>query len=206
MKKGVKNIARTINFSSHQNCVRPQQIQKLVSAEVLINSCTKVGPESACYSTNRPVTIKVCTRRDIKRTCLPKLCDCPQELSSEVNDYRVMGWMTFIFKTAVAAGLTYWTTVEGVWGDCDQIEKLYYRIITTIDPVLPGRSESENLQLPHMENIKYSATEMYNRTVVKFITAVASIPLAIQSKIDNMLIQCDTSENTDHWNQDKVLN
>lgn len=58
-----------------------------------------------------------------------------------------MGWMIFILKSAVAAGLIYWTTAEGVWGNCDQTEKLYYRIITTIVPALPGRSESENVSL-----------------------------------------------------------
>lgn len=53
--------------------------------------------------------------------------------------------------------------------------------------------------------MKYSATEMYNRAVVKFIGAVSSVPLAIQNKIDNMLFQCDTSENTDQLNQEKDL-
>lgn len=73
MKKGIRNISRTINFSSLKDCVRPQYVQKLVSAEVITNSCPKVGPATASYSISRPVTIRVCTRRDVERTCPPKV-------------------------------------------------------------------------------------------------------------------------------------
>ena len=65
MKIGVRNIAHKVNASSLKSCVRPGNVQKLVSAEVK----PKIHPGNTPYETFRPVNIRICTRKDMERTC-----------------------------------------------------------------------------------------------------------------------------------------
>lgn len=76
MKRGTKCIAQTINLSNPETCIRPKRIQKLVGAEVM-QPCPGTGGSS--YWTPRPVPIKICTRRDMQRTCPPKVRPNPMK-------------------------------------------------------------------------------------------------------------------------------
>lgn len=43
--------------------------------------------------------------------------------------------MNNIVKAGIFAGLVYWTSAEGFWGDAQESEGLYRRIMFTISPV-----------------------------------------------------------------------
>lgn len=72
MKRGSKCVAQTINLSNPETCIRPKRIQKLVSADAMQPCPTMTGPASS-YWTPKPVAIRICTRKDMQRTCPPKV-------------------------------------------------------------------------------------------------------------------------------------
>lgn len=71
MKRGARYIAQTINLSDPKTCVRPS-VQRLVSEDKDFN--VDVNHESNYCA--RPVSIKVCTRKDMKERCPPKVNEC----------------------------------------------------------------------------------------------------------------------------------
>ncbi|KZC06467.1 hypothetical protein WN55_10378 [Dufourea novaeangliae] len=131
MKRGTKCIARTINLSNPETCIRPRRVQKLIDAETM-QPCPSTGPST--YWTPRPIAVKVCTRRDMQRTCPPKLCDCPPKAPPKTLGQKVCGAVLFLLKSGVMVGLVYWTHSEGLWGSSTDVEDLYHRILATVWP------------------------------------------------------------------------
>lgn len=71
MKRGAQCLVQTINLSKPKTCVKPEQIQKLVSADVTASTPASDGTSKRWIP--RTVTVKVCTRRDMRRSCPPKV-------------------------------------------------------------------------------------------------------------------------------------
>ncbi|XP_033177878.1 uncharacterized protein LOC100746026 isoform X1 [Bombus impatiens] len=138
MKRGTRCVAQTINLSNPETCVRPKRIQKLVHADMM-QPCPSIVAGGSSYWTPRPVPIKICTRKDMQRTCPPKLCECPQKTSPKTSGYRFCNILLFLVKSSIAAGLVYWTHTEGLWGSSADVEDLYRRIMATIAPTLDDR-------------------------------------------------------------------
>ncbi|XP_046751139.1 uncharacterized protein LOC124414206 [Diprion similis] len=130
MRKGSQCIARTINLSSPRNCASPRQVQKLINADVM----TTCPDSRSSYVSPRPVPVRVCTRRDVERTLPPKLCECSQKLPPETLVQKLRRLANGVLKSGIAAGLVYWTTAEGVWGDAEETEILYGRIVKSVAP------------------------------------------------------------------------
>ena len=62
-------------------------------------------------------------------------------------------WINLAIKGAIAGGLVYWTSAEGIWGDSSQTEDLYYRMAETVAPVLS--------EFPELDEVIYSTIQSY---------------------------------------------
>ncbi|KAG7204127.1 hypothetical protein KM043_001975 [Ampulex compressa] len=196
MNRGSKCIAQTINLSNPKSCVRPKRVQKLVSADAS-EPCANTTESSGSYWTPRPVPVKVCTRKDMLRTCPPKLCDCPEKTRPKTTGGRLCGALVFLVKGAVTAGLVYWTYSEGLWGDGAQTEDLYYRMLSTVAPSLPNAPDLNNMRLPHLESLKYSLLQHYNRAVFKIMDLVVWAPLTFRERLQDYLSALEEEDATD---------
>ncbi|XP_072748571.1 uncharacterized protein [Anoplolepis gracilipes] len=178
MKRSTKCIAQTINLSNPKTCVKPK-VQKLVSTDTDSRS-------DSSRTTNwiaRPVTVKICSRKDVQQKCPPKLhtAVCLEKPLS--SGERFCGIAMYLLKGAIAAGLIYWTYVEGLWGNSSETEDLYYRIMSEISPT----------DRPvHLEGIKYSMSETYNRALVKCMDIIVGVPLEMHRKLRE-LFSCDVT-------------
>ncbi|XP_043273327.1 uncharacterized protein QIL1 [Venturia canescens] len=190
MKRSAKTIARTINLSQPKSCERPSPVRKLVSADIA-EPCPTLGNS---YQTPRPVTVRICTRKQLERTCPPKLCDCPPKDETPAGRKIIGTWAKLLSKGAIAGGLVYWTSAEGVWGDSTETEDLYYRIVATVAPVLPELPDLQEMKLPHLESVKHTIYEAYNHFVCSAIGGLVEIPSAIKDKVMNALFPCDNSD------------
>lgn len=86
MKRGTKCIAQTINLSNPESCIRPKKIQKLVGMDAM-QPCPRTTADTGSYWTSRPVTVKICSRRDVQRTCQPKVRS-PVKKQSKVSSLQ----------------------------------------------------------------------------------------------------------------------
>ncbi|XP_054010795.1 uncharacterized protein LOC128893677 [Hylaeus anthracinus] len=187
MKRGTKCIAQTINLSNPETCIRPRQIQKLVDAEVM-QPCPTSG---SSYWTPRPVAVKVCSRRDMQRTCPPKLCDCPPKAPPKTVGQKFCKALLFVLKSGIAAGLVYWTHSEGLWGSSADVEDLYCRIMTTIAPALPEEYNGNDIKLPRMGLFKYRMIQRYNRMVFTIMNSIVSTSVKVREQLQRILITQD---------------
>ncbi|XP_076764149.1 uncharacterized protein LOC143431361 [Xylocopa sonorina] len=187
MKRGTKCVARTINLSNPETCVRPKRIQKLVEPDVL-HPCPNAAGSGASYWTPRPVTIKICTRKEMERTCPPKLCDCPQKVPANTVGQRLRRALVFLLKSGIAAGLVYWTHSEGLWGSSDDVEDLYRRIMITIG------SDPDQIELPRVSEYKYRMTERYNRAVFTIINYIVAASTMLRSKVGGITADVEPPE------------
>ncbi|XP_070166953.1 uncharacterized protein [Polyergus mexicanus] len=200
MKRGTKCIAQTINLSNPKTCVRPK-VRKLVGADA--DSCCDSN-ETTDYWTARPVAVKVCSRKDMRGKCPPKvqisdrLCKTVRPEKSLSSGERFRGIATCLLKGTVAAGLIYWTWAEGLWGDSTETEDLYYRIISTFSP------NDESVQLPHLEGIRYSISEAYNRALVKCMDIIVGVPLEMYQKLRDLLFPCDVTRGTEEADAKRI--
>ncbi|EZA60256.1 hypothetical protein X777_13345 [Ooceraea biroi] len=191
MKRGTRCIAQTINLSDPKTCVRPT-VQRLVSADKDSRTDTN---RASNYCAPRPVTIKVCTRQDTQRKCPPKLCDCPAQLPPLSSGEKLCRLVMFLMKGAICTGLIYWTCSEGFWGDSTKTEDLYYRMMRSIAHAIDGRPPDAS-DLPHLDRMKYSALQVYNRMVVRCMDIIVSVPLEMHRKLRTILFPCDSAEKT----------
>ncbi|XP_029670679.1 uncharacterized protein LOC115239943 [Formica exsecta] len=191
MKRGTKCIAQTINLSNPKTCVKPK-VQKLVSADA--DSCSDSN-QTTDYWTARPVAVKVCSRKDMQGKCPPKLCKTVRPEKPLSSGERFCGIATCLLKGTIAAGLIYWTWAEGLWGDSTETEDLYYRIISTFSP--NDQPVNKNVQLPHLEGIRYSMSEAYNRALVKCMDIIVGVPLEMHRKLRDLLFPCDVTRGTE---------
>ncbi|GAB1862356.1 MICOS complex subunit MIC13 [Camponotus japonicus] len=185
MKRGTKCIAQTINLSNPKTCVRPK-VQKLVGADA---DSRPDSNRTTDYWTARPVAVKVCSRKDMQQKCPPKFrAVSPKKPLSSAE--RFCGIAMCLLKGSIVAGLIYWTYTEGLWGDSTETEDLYYRIMSTIFPT------DESAQLPHLEGIRYSMSEAYNRALVKCMDIIVGVPLEMHRKLRDLLFPCDVTRGT----------
>jgi len=131
---------------------------------------------------------------------------------------RFCGIAMCLLKGSIVAGLIYWTYTEGLWGDSTETEDLYCRIMSTIFPTdesvnkhrvfflnyrdpLPRFLEYRDTfypqaQLPHLEGIRYSMSEAYNRALVKCMDIIVGVPLEMHRKLRDLLFPCDVTRGT----------
>ncbi|XP_076666408.1 uncharacterized protein LOC143367999 [Andrena cerasifolii] len=189
MRRGTKCIAQTINLSNPETCIRPKRIQKLVGAEVM-QPCPGAGGSS--YWTPRPVSIKICTRKDMQRTCPPKLCDCPQKMQAKSANQKLCRSLLFLLKSSIAAGLVYWTHSEGLWGSSAEVKDLYCRILATIAPVLPDEYTDHDIELPCVGELKYNIIQKYNRAVCTIASYIVDASTKLQQQFRELVTpQCE---------------
>ncbi|XP_029045717.2 uncharacterized protein LOC114877375 [Osmia bicornis bicornis] len=184
MKRGSKCIAQTINLSNPETCIRPKRIQKLVEAEAMQPCPSHVGSAGPSYWTPRPVAIKICTRKDMQRTCPPKLCDCPQMVPRKTTAQRLCRALIFLLKSSIAAGLIYWTNSEGLWGSSADVEDLYYRLMATISP---SSSEDKEIQLPRFGAFKYRMIQTYNHAVFAIMSCILDTSTMLREQLRRIL-------------------
>ncbi|XP_076234956.1 uncharacterized protein LOC143179543 [Calliopsis andreniformis] len=187
MKRGTKCIAQTINLSNPETCIRPKRIQKLVEAEVM-QPCPSTGPGGSSYWTPRPVPIKICSRRDMQRTCPPKLCDCPQKTRPRTAGQKLCNALLFLLKSGIAAGLVYWTHSEGLWGTSADVEDLYCRIMDTIRPAL---SNNNDVEIPRLGEFRYAIIQKYNHAVYAITSCIIDTSAKLQQQLQEFLASRD---------------
>ncbi|XP_025264588.1 uncharacterized protein LOC112637978 [Camponotus floridanus] len=193
MKRGTKCIAQTINLSNPKTCVRPK-VQKLVGADA---DSRPDSNRTTDYWTARPVAVKVCSRKDMQQKCPPKFRAVPPEKPLSRAE-RFCGIAMCLLKGSIVAGLIYWTYTEGLWGDSTETEDLYYRIMSTIFPT------DESVQLPHLEGIRYSMSEAYNRALVKCMDIIVGVPLEMHRKLRDLLFPCDVTGGTEEAHAKRI--
>ncbi|XP_076392488.1 uncharacterized protein LOC100881368 [Megachile rotundata] len=184
MKRGSKCIARTINLSNPETCIRPKRIQKLVEA---MQPCPSHVGTGSSYWTPRPVAIKICTWKDMRRTCPPKLCDCSPKAPSKTAGQRLCVALLFLLKSSVAAGLVYWTNAEGLWGSSDEAEDLYYRLMGTIAAIFSDDYDSDQIELPRVGEFKYRMIQTYNRAVFMVMNCIVETSIKLREQIRYIL-------------------
>ncbi|CAL7951218.1 unnamed protein product [Xylocopa violacea] len=189
MKRGTKCVARTINLSNPETCVRPKRIQKLVGPEAS-HSCPN-GTGASTYWTPRPVPVKICTRKDMERTCPPKFCECPRKVPTSTIGQRLRRALFFLLKSGIAAGLVYWTRSEGLWGSSEDVEDLYRRIMLTIGPAL---AEGEQIELPRVSEYKYRIIERYNRCVFTLINYIVAASTTLRTQLGRITADAESPE------------
>ncbi|XP_006608072.1 uncharacterized protein LOC102678329 [Apis dorsata] len=197
MKRGTKCVAQTINLSNPETCIRPKRIQKLVSADTMQPCPTMTGPASS-YWTPKPVAIRICTRKDMQRTCPPKVCDC-QPKKRRTFGQRFCTILLFFLKSSIAAGLVYWTRSEGLWGSSAEVEDLYRRIMATISPSNDFedycRAEREDIELPRFNQIKYKLIKKYNQAVFTVMNCILNASTALRNQLQRLMVpESDKSE------------
>ncbi|CAK9822806.1 hypothetical protein ANTRET_LOCUS1262 [Anthophora retusa] len=192
MKKGTKCVAQTINLSNPQTCIRPKRIQKLVQANVM-QPCPAVSGTGPSYWTPRPVTIKICSRKDMQRTCPPKLCDCPPKAPPKSLAQRLCRALLFLLKSGIAAGLVYWTHSEGLWGSSADVEDLYRRIMATIGPVLQDGYDSDEVKLPSMREFKHKMIQKYNDVVFTVMSCLVNVPTKLCERLESLMAGAEDS-------------
>ncbi|XP_076656815.1 uncharacterized protein LOC143361362 [Halictus rubicundus] len=183
MKRGTKCIAQTINLSNPETCVRPKKIQKLVDAET--QPCPRKG--SSSYWTPRPVSVKVCSRRDMERTCPPKLCDCPPRPPPKTFGQKLCGTLLFLLKSGVAAGLVYWTHAEGLWGSSDDVEDLYQRILATVSPSTDDEEICPEHASTRLGLFKQNLVQKYNRALFTTMGCVSGASSKLREQLQRVL-------------------
>ncbi|XP_076166277.1 uncharacterized protein LOC143146150 [Ptiloglossa arizonensis] len=203
MKRGTKCIAQTINLSNPESCIRPKKIQKLVGMDAM-QPCPRTTADTGSYWTSRPVTVKICSRRDVQRTCQPKLCDCPSKTPPTTGRQKLCWILLFLLKSGIAAGLVYWTHSEGLWGSSADVEDLYYRILSAIAPVLPNGYDDGDIELPRIGELKYRIVQKYNRAVFTIMNCILVTSNTLQKQLQKLLIKqdqkavtCDDSDSND---------
>ncbi|XP_071869264.1 uncharacterized protein [Bombus fervidus] len=188
MKRGTKCIAQTINLSNPETCVRPKRIQKLVHADMM-QPCPSIVAGSSSYWTPRPVPIKICTRKDMQRTCPPKLCECPQKTLPKTSSYKFCNILLFLVKSSIAAGLVYWTHTEGLWGSSADVEDLYRRIMATI-----AFDDREVIELPRIHDFKNTMIQQYNYTLFTIMNCIVSASTMLQKQLQSMLVDVEPAK------------
>nr|XP_031846639.1 uncharacterized protein LOC116433076 [Nomia melanderi] len=185
MKRGTKCIAQTINLSNPETCIRPRRVQRLVDAEGLQQPCPSAGPSS--YWAPRPVPVKVCSRRDMQRTCPPKLCDCPPKAPPKSLGQKFCEAVLFVLKSGVAAGLVYWTNSEGLWGSSDDVQDLYQRILATVAPSTLAGHDYDDPESTRAELFKQNLARSYNDAVYGTMKCIAGASSTVQQRIQRVL-------------------
>ncbi|XP_076283484.1 uncharacterized protein LOC143210474 [Lasioglossum baleicum] len=183
MKRGTKCIAQTINLSNPETCVRPRKIQKLIDAES--QPCPRKG--STPFWTPRPVAVKVCSRKDMQRTCPPKLCDCPPKPPPKTFGQRLCGTLLFLLKSGVAAGLVYWTHAEGLWGSSDDVEDFYQRILATISPASGDEETCPENTSTRLELFKQNLVHNYNRALFTTMNCISSASSKLREQLERVV-------------------
>ncbi|XP_043255142.1 uncharacterized protein LOC122398937 [Colletes gigas] len=201
MRRGTKCIAQTINLSNPETCIRPTRIQKLVAAEVT-QPCPNTSSGSSSYWTPRLVRVKVCSRRDMERTCPPKLCDCPPKAPPKTVGHKFCKVLLFVLKSGIAAGLVYWTHSEGLWGSSADVEDLYCRILTTISPLLPNY-DGDNVELPRFGDMKYRMIQRYNRAICTLMNCIVGASSKLQVQLQKILITQEKKEEKEEKIEEK---
>ncbi|XP_043581620.1 uncharacterized protein LOC122567315 [Bombus pyrosoma] len=190
MKRGTKCVAQTINLSNPETCVRPKRIQKLVHADMM-QPCPSIVAGSSSYWTPRPVPIKICTRKDMQRTCPPKLCECPQKTLPKTSGYKFCNILLFLVKSSIAAGLVYWTHTEGLWGSSADVEDLYRRIMATLAPTLDDR---EVIELPRINDFKNTMIQKYNYALFTIMNCIVSASMILRRQLQSMLVDVEPAK------------
>ncbi|XP_014489554.1 PREDICTED: uncharacterized protein LOC106752392 [Dinoponera quadriceps] len=205
MKKGTKCIVQTINLSNPKTCVRPKAVQKLVGT-----NGGNTFSDSDLASNHRPLTpatVRVCTRKDMQRTCKPKLYyrhEKPASSSLSIGE-RLCRAVMFLIKGTITTGLIYWTYSEGLWSDSGETKNLYYRIMSTIAPSLPAPpSGTDDIHLSHLERVKYPTFGAYNDAVIKSMDVTVSMPLAMYRKLRGITFSCDAIKETETDQSDET--
>ncbi|KAK9304101.1 hypothetical protein QLX08_004462 [Tetragonisca angustula] len=183
MKRGTKCVVQTINLSNPETCIRPKRIQKLVQAEVM-QPCPSIAASGPSYWTPRPVPIKICTRRDMQRTCPPKLCDCPQKALPKSPGQKLCKFLLFLLKSGIVAGLFCWTNYEGLWGSSSDVEDLYRRIVATIVPAL----DQKEIELPSVNKFKHTMIQKYNHAVFTIMNCIVNTSTMLRKQLQSILL------------------
>ncbi|XP_046491021.1 uncharacterized protein [Neodiprion pinetum] len=202
MKKGSQCIARTINLSNTKNSAPPRQVQKLVNADVR----TPCPDSRSSYRSSRPVPVRVCMRRDVERTLPPKLCECSQKPPPETLVTKIRWLANGLLKSVIAAGLVYWTTAEGVWGDSEETENLYGRIVKSVSPVLPNVVDVKDTKVPHLENVRHKLLDGYNRAVLSIVGLTIGVPTKLEEKMSELFFPCEEVSSGDKGAGNKNFN
>lgn len=185
VRRGTKCVAQTINLSNPETCVRPKRIQKLVQSDAT-RPCPNVTAGTKSYWTPRPVAIKICTRKDMQRTCSPKLCDCPQKAPPKSMAQKLCSTLIFLLKSGIAAGLVYWTHSEGLWGSSEDVEDLYRRIVSTICTT----NDYDEIELPHLHHFRYVLIEKYNKAVFTVMNCILTATYKLRDQFRHMMDPC----------------
>ncbi|XP_014604638.1 PREDICTED: uncharacterized protein LOC106787096 [Polistes canadensis] len=188
MKERMKCIVRAINLSVPN---KPKQIQKLVSAE-LVESCPHFEHGSSSYWTPKPVNIKICTRKDMERICPPKICVCPSKPKPRTRNQIFFQMVGFILKSAIVSTLFYWMYTDGTLPFFPDIDKVNTRSI------LRGCCFIRIIiNIPRLENARYSLVQKYNRAVFRIMNVLVEIPQKAHRKLSTVLFRQEkTSEET----------
>ncbi|XP_012285267.1 uncharacterized protein LOC105702346 [Orussus abietinus] len=193
--KRVNTIAQTINLSKPKTCIRPGQVQKLVSTEIK-EPCPR-PKEGKAYEPPKPVTIKLCTRKELQGTCAPKLCDCPQKPPPETKLQKLCRWLNFGLKCSVTGGLVNWTYSIGLWGSSEKTEDIYRGMISELQSIKKPPVETEE-DMPKLDGIMRGIFTGYNRVVMGVIGLMVGVPMKIHEKISDVLFPCDMTENMEY--------
>ncbi|KAF7391078.1 hypothetical protein HZH66_009558 [Vespula vulgaris] len=172
MKKGAKCIARTINLSVPN---KPKEVQKLVSADIT-EPCPNLGHGSSSYWTPKPVHVKICTRKDMQRICAPKICVCPPKPARRTKAQIFFIIIVFLMKSATVGTLLYWMYTDGN---------------------LPFFPDIDKINIPRLENTRYSMIQKYNRAVIKIMNILVDLPQKTFEKLSSIIYGPEkTSEKT----------
>ncbi|XP_046826541.1 uncharacterized protein LOC124427555 [Vespa crabro] len=172
MKKGTKCIARAINLSVPS---KPKEVQKLVSADIA-EPCPNLSQGSSSYWTPKPVHVKICTRRDMERICPPKICVCPLKPARRTSAQIFFIIVIFLLKSAIVGTLLYWMYTDGN---------------------LPFFPDIDKINIPPLENTRYSLIQKYNRAVFKIMNILVNLPQKVCEKLSSIVFKHEkTNEKT----------
>ncbi|XP_011309443.1 uncharacterized protein QIL1 [Fopius arisanus] len=113
------------------------------------------------------------------------MSSCSPTLAEENRPSKLVAGAKLVMKGSIVAGLIYWTSVEGMWGDSRQTENLYYRVMATIAPNLPDIPGME--QLPRIDKMIHGIFEGYNHAVVALMHVLITVPTVISQKMGEIL-------------------
>lgn len=154
---GTRCIARAIGLSDTKTRAGTKKVRKLVGPnldELHYNRRRKSSP----YWIPKPVLVKVRALRDVQGARLSKIQ--PSLLKSERKTTAQIFFVTvgFLLKSVIVITLLYWVFVDGS---------------------LPFLPDINRIDVPSLEDLKYSCIQKYNHAVLKMIGGLVGAPQRI---------------------------